>query len=192
MQLILTDVDGVLLNWVDAFHDWMRQFSFDSQVSQDYKLVDSYPNTDPAVITDKIITFNSSARMGFLNPYRDAVEYIGKLHKQGYHFHCISSMGGCEYAAVLRRQNLISLFGSAIQDITILGCGANKYEALSKYRGSGLIWIEDHIGNANMGVDLGLQTFLFNHNYNEVNPTSRPEGFTRINYWKELYEHINS
>jgi hypothetical protein len=130
--------------------------------------------------------------MGFLDPYDDAVEYVSKLHSQGYYFHCISSMGGDDYSRMLREANLIALFGSAIASVTIVDCGQSKRKALEKYRGSGLIWLEDHIGNANVGAEYSLKTFLFNHKYNQNNPTGKAEEFIRVNNWKDLYDHINS
>ena len=184
---ILTDVDGVLLNWEDAFHSWMAEQGWHKNDEAAYQLDKCYPTLSGNFVHDKIRTFNSSAWMGFLEPYADALFHVRQLYYvHGITFHCITSMGKDFCAGKLRERNLKDPFGPAISNVTILDCGAPKGEALAPYKDSNRIWLEDHIGNANTGAALGLRTFLFNHPYNLVNPTGKPENFTRIDNWEQL------
>jgi hypothetical protein len=190
MPEILTDVDGVLLNWEDSFHSWMSSQGFDRNDEPAYQLEKCYPRLNPDFVYDKIRTFNASAWMGYLEPYADALHWVKQLYYAGITFHCITSMGTDYCAGKLRERNLKDLFGPAISGVTILDCGAHKGEALAPYKDSNRIWLEDHIGNANTGSELGLRTFLFNHPYNLVNPTSKLEDFIRIDNWEQLVPHI--
>lgn len=188
---ILTDVDGVLLNWDEAFHAWMASQGYHKNEMPSYRLDNCYPVLSSDFVHDKIRTFNSSAQMGFLEPYADALYWVRLFYyNYGITFHCITSMGKDYYAGKLRERNLKDLFGPAISKVTILDCGAHKGETLEPYKNSNYIWLEDHIGNANLGAALGLRTFLFNHDYNLINPTSKPENFIRVDDWEQLVHHI--
>jgi hypothetical protein len=191
-MIILTDVDGVLLNWEEPFHAWMAAQGFQQNSEASYQLDRCYPDLEPKFVFDKIRTFNSSAHMGFLNPIGDARQWVRRInHMFGATFHCITSMGNDHCASKLRTMNLQAIFGKkVISQVTFLDCGADKTSVLRLYENSNLMWLEDHIGNANTGASLGLDTFLFNRPYNLVNPTSKPERFTRVDNWKQIATHL--
>jgi hypothetical protein len=169
----------------------MASQGFDRNEEPAYQLDRCYPKLDPDFVFNKIRTFNSSAWMGFLEPYADALFWVRQLYYlHGITFHCITSMGSDYCAGKLRERNLKDLFGPAITKVTILDCGAKKDDALAPYKDSNRIWLEDHIGNANTGAALGLRTFLFNHPYNLVNPTGRLEDFIRVDNWEDLAPHL--
>lgn len=191
-MIILTDVDGVLLNWEDAFHAWMNEQGYVPDHKNAYEIWDcykaSYPELSASKLHNMICTFNSSATMGFLSPTEGAVYWIDKMHLlHNVKFHAITSMGSDRFAHKLRRMNLENIFGDDIlNELTILPCGAKKFRALSQYKDSGLIWLEDNIENAVCGSKLGLKTFLFNRSYNQN--TEFDSYFTRVDNWKQLYE----
>lgn len=183
---ILTDVDGVLLNWETAFHDWMMQKGCFPKSFASYDIWDCYPHLNKDYVIDRVHVFNASAAMGFLSPLNDAVYWTKRMYEyHGVTFHCISSMGTDVYARRLRKENLERIFGNIIEDVTILGCGEDKTAVLSKYTESGTIWLEDNFHNANVGGKQGLRTFLFNRTYNT--PTGEDEHFYRISGWEQLY-----
>jgi len=187
---ILADVDGVMLNWEDPFHAWMKRKGHSLAHKESYDIWRCYPELSPDEITELIKTFNSSATMGFLPPIGDAVYWVRRMHEMhGATFHCITSMGDDLHARWLRVMNLERIFGERlIHDVTILSCGADKTLALSEYENSGLVWLEDNVKNATVGACLGLNTFLFNRTYN--NTIEAVEPFTRVNDWAELYNHL--
>jgi FMN phosphatase YigB (HAD superfamily) len=187
---ILTDVDGVLLNWEDSFLEWMNAQGYTPTHNQTYNIWRRFPDLDEDHVGDLIRTFNSSATMGFLPPLRDAVYWVRKMHEHhGVVFHCITSMGTDYHAQTLRRMNLERIFGSSvIGEVTILPCGADKHKALLPFKKSNLIWLEDNLQNAVTGAKLGLRTYLFNQTYNDE--TKFDQHFTRVNSWKELYNDI--
>ena len=132
--------------------------------------------------------FNDSAAIAFLPPLRDAVYYMKRLNMlHGYKFHCITSLSTNKYAQKLRTQNLELIFGKELwDDFIYLGCGADKDEVLAKYKDSGCFWIEDKPANAQVGLDMGLDSILVAHEHNnDANPD-----IPRFWKWKYIYKHI--
>jgi len=188
-KIILTDADGVLLDWEYAFDVYMRQHGFNKVDGGNLKYnIGARYGIDSDQGKKLIKIFNESAHMGFLPPLRDAMYYVKRLHEEhGYVFHCITSLSKDENAQELRRMNLKKLFGeTAFEKFIFLDTGADKDEVLEQYRGSGLWWIEDKIVNAQVGHDLGLKSLLMEHGHNMDNPVP----FPKVKNWKEVYEHI--
>lgn len=168
-KIILTDVDGVLLDWEFAFHVWMEKHGHTP--IEDYKQIYSIAKRfSLSKEQSKRLTssFNESASIGFLPPLRDSVYYVKKLHEQhGYVFHAITSLSTDPYAGKLREKNLVKLYGeTTFEKVICLGTGADKDEALSPYRNTQCWWIEDKVKNAEVGKRLGLNSIIFEHGHN--------------------------
>jgi FMN phosphatase YigB (HAD superfamily) len=188
-KVILTDCDGVLLDWEFAFDCWMQSHGFTQ--AQDgkleYKISKRYDiNYDQGKQLTKI--FNSSASIGFLPALRDAIYYVKRLHEEhGYVFHCITSLSLDPSAQKLRKMNLDKLFGKTVfEKIVCLDTGADKDQALEPYRGSDLFWIEDKPKNADLGHELGLRSILLEHGHNMHHECTYPV----VKNWKEIYNII--
>lgn len=189
-KIILTDADGVLLDWEYAFDVYMTQHGFNKQPGGNLKYnIGTRYGIDLEQGKRLIKIFNESAHMGFLPPLRDAMYYVKRLHEEhGYVFHCITSLSRDENACELRRMNLKKLFGStAFEKFVFLDTGADKDEALEPYRGSGLFWLEDKIQNCQVGRDLGLRSLLMEHGHNMDYEDS---AIPRVRNWKEIYNII--
>lgn len=187
-KIILTDADGVLLDWEYAFDVWMTQHGFTKRDAMKYNIGTRYGiDNDQGRRLIKI--FNESAHMGFLPPLRDAMYYVKRLHEEhGYVFHCITSLTKDENACELRRLNLKKLFGkTAFERFVFLDTGADKDEALEEYKGSGLYWIEDKIVNCQVGNKLGLRSLLVEHGHN-MNYVDN--NIPRVKNWKEIYSIV--
>lgn len=191
-KIILTDADGVLLDWEYAFDVYMQQHGFAKQDGGNLKYnIGARYGIDPEQGKRLIKIFNESAHMGFLPPLRDAMFYVKRLHEEhGYVFHCITSLSTDTNAQELRRMNLRKLFGAtAFEKFIFLDTGADKDQVLEQYRGSGLWWIEDKIVNCQVGTDLGLNSLLMEHGHNMdyTNPA-----IPRVKNWKDIYERITA
>ena len=191
-KIILTDADGVLLDWEYAFDVYMQQHGFNKQDGGNLKYnIGSRYGIDAEQGKKLIKIFNESAHMGFLPPLRDAMYYVKRLHEEhGYVFHCITSMSSDANAQQLRKMNLCKLFGeTAFEKFVILETGADKDEALAPYKDKGYYWIEDKITNAVVGHELGLKSLLVEHGHNM--DYEHPE-IPRVKNWKEIYDIIVS
>lgn len=188
-KLILTDCDGVLLDWEYAFRTWMESHGHKVVAEGEYKIHKTFGLEKNA--SKKLVRmFNESAAIGFLPPLRDAVHYIRKLHEEhGYVFQCITSLSTDYHAGLLRRKNLERLFGEGVfEGITCLDTGADKDEALDDYAGTDCYWIEDKPENATLGQKFGLDPILIAHDHNRDYVGEYP----RVQTWKEIYDLITA
>jgi len=187
MKKILTDCDGVLLDWENAFHDWMVQRGYNKVVQGTYDLSVAY-DLHHEHKHDVVTEFNNSSRMGWLQPFRDAADVIPVFFDHDYRFEVITSMSLDPYSGKLREYNLDDVFGSdAFCGLTCLDTGADKHAALEPYRDSGLYWIEDKWQNAVLGADMGLKSIIIDHPHNREMYDSR---ITRVENWKQIYNII--
>jgi FMN phosphatase YigB (HAD superfamily) len=190
-KYILTDIDGVVLDWEEGFNVWM-EFNGHKPV-EGYRLqygVDERFGITKEVGNQLVRQFNASAAVGFLPPLRDAQYFIKKLHEQHkYKFIAVTSLSLDPYAQKLRKRNLAKLFGdNAFEDVICLDTGADKDEILielsDKYQGC--YWIEDKPENAEVGGDIGYDTFLMEHGHN-----MKAKGdFKVVKNWEMIYDEI--
>ena len=82
-KLILTDADGVCLDWEWAFNVYMQEHGFEeiegSKLNYDMSIRYGIPREQ---VVKLIRIFNESAAIGFLPAQRDAMYYIKKLHEK--------------------------------------------------------------------------------------------------------------
>ena len=189
-KIILTDVDGVLLDWEEGFTVWMEHHG--------YKTVDGYKKMykigERYGISNNeghrmVRLFNESAAIGFLPPCRDAQYYVKMLaEKHQYRFLAVTSLSTDPYAKELRVRNLKKLFGDIFIDVICLDTGADKDEILADlaktYKGNW--WIEDKPANADVGYELGLKSVLIEHGHNMHHVCEYPV----VKDWRELYSII--
>lgn len=188
-KLILTDADGVLLDWEWAFRVWMteRGFEFKESGKNNYLLHHHYNELTREEAKKQVKIFNESAAIGFLPALRDSVYYVKRLYEEhGYQFRVITSLSLDKNAQKLREMNLRKLFGNAIETVISLDTGADKDEALEPYRDSGMWWIEDKPANADVGHTLGLKCILVEHGHNMHHTCN----YDLAKNWKQIYEII--
>ena len=187
-KIILTDCDGVLLDWEEGFTVWMEHHGH--KPVENYKLL--YKIGERYGISNNeghrmVRQFNESAAIGFLPPLRDAQYFIKKLHEQHrYDFIALTSLSLDPYAQKLRERNLNKLMGGAFKKVICLDTGADKDEVLLDYKDTGCYWVEDKPLNVDTGIKLGLNGVLINHDHNKHYDGSA----IRVWTWEELYKII--
>lgn len=193
MKKILTDCDGVLLDWAYSFEKWMK-FHFDMSIVDDteYDIAKRYQSSDPNLSKESKFyaprIFCNSSRIASLKPLKDSVKYIKKIYEEhGVTFDVVTSLSLDPETQKLRKYNLRKVYGDAIDRIVCLDTGEDKDDALEEWRDSGLLWVEDKPENAVLGAEMGLQSILIDHPYNR--DFSHPD-VTRVKNWKEVYEMI--
>jgi hypothetical protein len=129
--------------------------------------------------------------MRYLPAFRDARSGVAHLVEAGYTFICITSLSLDANAAKLRMRNLEDIFGKNVfSELVCLDTGADKDDALERYRDSGLYWIEDKVQNANLGATLGLNSILIEHSHNKDSETL--DGVVRVGKWAQIVDIIVS
>ena len=191
-KVIITDCDGVLLNWIDAFHEYMTLEGYKRGDSTSYHMSTVYPDLDKPESFTIVDRFNQSANIAFLEPIRDSVHYVKKLHEEhGYRFLVLTSMTSNQYAIELRRQNLERVFGDKfLYSLVSLECGASKRDTLKclKTEHPNAVWIEDKVENALDGDAEGYDSILIRHPYNDYYDEQGP--LTAVDNWKDIYDYI--
>jgi len=190
-RLILTDCDGVILNWNAGFNKWMEFHGYKmlENSSHYYKISKRYGIEKD--LSEKLVKeFNNSSDIGFLSAYRDSLYYMDLLYrKHGYKFGVITSLSNYPASQKLRKGNLDKLFGSDMFEFLIcLDTGADKDQALAKFQDSECFWIEDSVKNAEVGANMGLRSLLMEHPYNVAEELA--DGVTRVKNWSEIYSII--
>jgi len=189
-KVILTDIDGVMLDWEEGFSVWMEHHGY--KPVDGYKLM--YKIGERYGISNNeghklVRTFNESAAIGFLPPVRDAQQYVRLLaEKHKYKFLAVTSLSKDVYARELRIRNLKKLFGDIFIDVICLDTGADKDEELDRlgrvYKGN--YWIEDKPENADAGIRCGFKTLLVEHGHN----LDYKGPATVVKTWEEIYNII--
>jgi len=188
-KIILTDCDGVLLDWEVSFRAYAARqgYVFDKSHASSYSIGDQYGLTH-AQSLDLISRFNHSSDFESLPPWRDAQEVVKLLVSEGWQLVVITTAGTHPWTYGLRMTNLENVFGKdAIRSLHILPLHGDKGTELVKYKDTGLYWIEDKLSNAELGPWYGLNPLLMAADYNKnyVGP------IPRVNTWQDIYRIIN-
>jgi len=187
-KVILTDCDGVLLDWEYGFSRYMSRKGFKPVRNDTYSIGLLY-DISKEWGKQHVRTFNESAAIGSLPPFRDAKKYVRKIHEEfGYVFHCLTSLSDDPHAYKLRLENLENVFGKGVfEELVCIGCGDDKDKILEPYRDSGCMWVEDKPENAVTGANMGLDSVLITHLHNETfdDPSVR-----KVTDWRDIYESI--
>jgi FMN phosphatase YigB (HAD superfamily) len=78
-KLILSDCDGVLLDWVFSFDRWMHKHNYKKVNNNTYGMHESYDI--PRAEAERLIRmFNESVFITSLSPFRDAIKCIRNMH----------------------------------------------------------------------------------------------------------------
>ena len=200
-RIILTDVDGVLLEWEHHFTKWMLQRTlFDDKGARyhPYRLLPNKENTyemaerfglTKSQIRREIREFNRSAWMGTQRPMLESQTWVKLLAAEGWTFIPITSQTSDIPAQQLRKKRLGELFGEHIfTNYHILGTGADKDSALAEFHNTGLYWVEDKPHNAVAGLKYGLKPILIDHPYNQ--DFDHPD-IIRVSNWKDIHQIVS-
>ena len=200
-RIILTDVDGVLLEWEYHFTQWMLQRNYyDAQEQRvyPYKLLPDKQNTYEMAdrfglsiteIRKEIREFNKSAWMGTQCPMPDSQTWVKLLAAEGWTFIPITSQTSDIPAQELRKKRLGELFGDHIfKNYHILDTGSDKDSVLAEFHNTGLYFIEDKPKNALTGLKYGVRPILIDHPYNR--DFQHPD-VIRVNNWKQIHELLH-
>lgn len=184
-RIILTDIDGVVLNWEDSFNQWMQSMGMHIYDKDAYHIHVRF-GIDKADSKKLVRQFNESAKIAYLKPFRDSVYYIKRFHEEhGFVFHSITSLSSDPSAQKLRIQNLKSIFGEHVFERFLFeDTGNDKDAVLAEYANTGYAWIEDKPANAEAGLAIGLTSFLMHHVYNEEYRNAR---IKRVTSWAQIY-----
>lgn len=191
-KLILTDCDGVLLDWRKGFLDWLpdhisNTLTMDAMEEENFNNAFDY---DQRHIDNLAVEFNQSPDIANLEPVRDAAVYVPKLADLGFRFHVCTAMGVDPASQQFREYNLYKVFGDFFQVVQLLPVGASKAAWLNQYRDSGYFWCEDHVGHAQDGQALGLKSVLVTDSSNSHYTGDELVRTSEDHPWQDIYNMV--
>lgn len=191
-KLILTDMDEVLLDWGGHFESWYMKtcptFAGEPPKGRmrDAENIEDWLGCTYANTRKLIEQFNQCKdHFPHIRAYDHAVEYVNRLHREGYSFVAITACSTDTWTHDARRENLEKYFPGVFDTIHCVGLGASKVPFLSRYQPTW--WIDDKVKHAEDGGRLGHKAFLMEQPYN-VN--ARLEHSKRAKNWKDIYDCI--
>lgn len=186
-KILLTDLDGCAVKWNEAFDAYMHEhgYSLVQSAGDDYDLSNRY-GVGWDVMKPLMHEFSTSAHIANLEPFPGAVEYLNEIDCAGYKIIAITSIGDDPLTVQYRKENLLNTFGDIFHDVIHLPCGAHKADTLAQWKDTGRIWVEDYFPNALAGHNLGLNTVLITHPWNEHKDAPFPR-VDPANAWETIY-----
>ncbi len=191
LKLILTDIDGVVLQWGNAFGLYVKEIGL---VNPDHEIQQFYDVAELLNITEEeanklVLQFHDSEYFKHLTPYSDAVTYLHKLAREGYRFIAISAVGDTEHIYQSRLDNLNKYFFHVFEDLHIVSPRTSKIPYLSKY--SNAIWIEDSLEHAKSGVEVGHTSLFMDRGDDLRNQKAEPPIIT-VESWQDVYNYLKN
>ena len=186
---VLTDIDGVCLNWLEAYERYM--------VNQGYKIIGGH--TDHKKLGDRfgisfeetmehVEIFNSGHwEFGTLRPEEGAVDAVKYLHSKEYELIGITSCSTHPQTVALRKANLYNVFGPAFSEVHCVSVGESKTTHLSEH--DPCFWIEDKATACVDGLVYGHKCILMDRPWNGDYIDDR---LARCYSWQEVIEFIES
>lgn len=193
---ILTDCDGVLLDWAGGFTQWlfsrlgppwqvssvppypMHAFRPADWIRDAYGL--SYADAPPL-----FSQFRVSPHFANLMPYRDACEWLPRIAEDyAARFVIISSAGTEPEVEAHRKTNLQACFGDVFAPFTLLPPMENKRTALSRHAPT--LWLDDHLPHVLDGHAVGHIAFHFDR-FGELHPDAP----RRVSSWAEVHAWLS-
>ncbi len=192
-KIILTDADGVLVDWNTAFDKFMARHGHPRvpETDTEYNIRLRHNVTTHQAMT-YVKEFNEGPDIAHLTPFADSVQHVRLLSALGFRFIVVTSISSHPDAKIHRTNNLTDLFGDVFDDIHCIEQGASKASILMNWADTGYFWIEDHMRQAEAGYEAGLRTVLINHPYNHHYKTDL---FPTVSYdtpWNEIYNMVRN
>lgn len=194
-KIFLTDLDGVWVDWISHFTEWVRQTKSIEPVRRrrvSYSLSDGeYYSQSRDIVFRWILEFNASSYSDLMPAYEGSHETLSEIKSMGYNVIAITQNNKRRPVAIMK------LFPDIFEEIIVVGETCSKRQCLSWFKPT--FWLEDLYENAVIGSNLGHNSMMLSRGYNErfsqidgVNGRGEwnYDTISRINGYEEVLEHI--
>lgn len=196
---VVTDVDGVLIDWMPGFVNWMENngYQIKDESRGEYLLGAAFGMSEEKIM-EFIQIFNDDApesgQLGYLNGDHNIATVLNELRAMGCTISIITKFSDKPSSIEKRKENLYNLFGDVFEDVHIISLYGCKNPLLTAYRDkystcNRFWWLEDNIINAEMGVNMGYRTMLMQHTYNKA--TDIDNRIKRISRWTDVLTDVS-
>lgn len=181
MITAILDCDGVLLNWLGGFRQflWNRYRFYTDALDPVSSALHEWLRVPPHRAAQLVQEFNSTVGFANLLPCPTAVSGVLALQEIGS-VKVVSSCGNEASTRVMRAANIHRVFGIGSQDVTCLPLGKCKHHhvravAHQRYPRT-VVMVEDCFVQAQGGVAAGVTSYCirrpWNRHLEELNPES--------------------
>lgn len=185
-KIIYSDIDLTLLEFNIGFEDYLRdERGFD--LPQGALIGHSQlPNAIPISHAEAdVLVHDFFAHEGFakLPALIGAPEATQRLYEAGWRFVGISACP-VSVGPERRKKNLEEMLGIPIEQVLLSGYAGCKKSFLESF--SPTVWVEDNIGHAMVGHELGYRTYLIDQGHNrDADVTVK-----RVFNWTEIADDL--
>lgn len=161
---VYSDADGVCMNWLQGFIDYMDTCGHSALSDQpkNFSMVDIFPSLEKP--WEMIAGYHASEIYRNIRSYDDAKLAFRKIQQLGGDVTIVSSCGKEPHVTESRNAHIEAEFGTSVSDVILLDYAASKYDTL-KQLPSGL-FIEDQVKIAVEGARAGHRALLRDRSYN--------------------------
>lgn len=193
-NIILTDVDDVLLSWVEGFkffasHKLGRKIT---GLPDQWDVSKWLGLTDAKESGELIHEFNTTAwEFGCLPETANSRDNLRTLKRLGANFIAITCCSTNEVTVALRNANLYHMFGPIFERVHCLPLGSSKLEVLKQYQNENVIaWVEDKYESAADGKSCGYETFMIRCSHNRKHEAEFTNDVNWVDSWDQITEKL--
>lgn len=175
MTHFIFDCDDVLLNWMDAFKNYLPSVGFfpDKSGPHTWEMAEWLGTTKP--YARKLMNyFNHTPAFADLAACEGARETVWRLREEGHTCAVLSACGDDRKVVDARYHNVHmrfdTKFSRAFDRISCLPLGASKHQWLAREgkRGIPVVLVEDNFQHALSGVTAGIKTYCVRKPHNRL------------------------
>lgn len=182
MNAILLDVDGVLLDWYQGFHQWMLRQGYQATESKgnNYDLTNDYPGHD---LRTRITEFSKSYPYQHLKHIQGATHGV-KFLRVRYPYVPIIGVTSCGMSPEVVCARTRSLSEFALDGLIPTPISEGKGHIFRSFKTT--LVIDDSPKNIQDANDAGHITLIFDQPWNRELPGMRVRG------WADIYNVVGS
>lgn len=157
-RIILTDVDGVLVDWFSQFPYFIKNKGFCAEESLrryaagEWVTLENSLDVSSDHAMELMEEFCTSTHIRYLTAMPDAIAVVNRL-KHKYDFVGVTAISNHPDAIKYRMENLDFWFPGAFSKMHCVGCNAPKLDTLMKYDNT--FWIDDSPHHVHEGILAG-------------------------------------
>lgn len=169
-KTLITDCDGVLLNWLSGIPGFLESQGFDTQHLQGYLSGNQF-----IPFQDLFMADSDEGALAMMNAYHQS-DFLARLPEmepgssetiqrlsEDFDIIVVTSFSDDKIAQQNRQDNLTLRYGDAITDLICLPFSADKTAVLrdlAKGRDA-RIWLDDQIKHVHHGTNAGIPSYQF-------------------------------
>lgn len=191
-KTLVTDCDGVLLQWLTHVPDFVEELGLDTSHLRDcmkgnqfIPFFDLFAAKNEKEAFERLEAYQESDYLKRLPIMEDGAEKaISNLSKE-YEIIVVTSFSENPKAQRNRAENLELRYGNAISDLICLPQAADKTEVLKDLAKSRdvKIWLDDQIKHVHHGINAGIDSYQYTHGMDCGRNTGEVK---EIDSWKKV------